>query len=222
MRNAFGLVCFLALSISPAIAQETPQPETPSQEAPKQEAPKKEAPAAVAPRQKDHKYEINAVYVFRRFTEQNSSHLDMNGWDASGIWRWKSWVNAEVELSGTYGRTSPSFEAHTGESIYTAFLGPRFTWPGRHKITPFAHFLLGEGYYRRVTSAFGGFNASVYDDFEYAWEAGGGIDVTLRHSDRWAIHLIQVDSDQTKFMGGYTGQRNIRVATGITYRFGTR
>lgn len=221
MKMTFALLCFLALSISAVVAQETPKNETPIQETPKQEPPKQEAPAA-APKPKILKYEINASYTYRRFTEENTQVLSMNGWTLAGVYRWKSLLNAEVSLSGAYGRTSPTNAAPTHESIYTAFAGPRFYWPGRHKVTPFVHILLGEGYYRRMTSAYGGFGASTYSDLAYAYDIGGGIDVTLRHSDHWAIHLIQVDGDQTRFVGGYPGQRNLRFSTGITYRFGER
>lgn len=222
MKRTCGLICFLALAISPVIAQETPKTETPSQEAPKQEAPKQSTPSAPAPKQSIPKYEINASYTYRRFTEENSHVLNMNGWTAAGVYRWKTWLNAEVAFSGTYGRTYPIGAASTHESIYTAFACLCFYWPGRHKVTPFAHILLGDGYYRRVSLAYGGFGASAYNDVEFAFDFGGGIDVTLRHSDHWAIHLIQVDADQTRFIGGYSGQRNLRYSTGITYRFGER
>jgi hypothetical protein len=222
MKMTFALLCFLALSISPTIAQETPKNETPSEEAPKQEAPKPATASVATPKKSVLKYEVNASYTYRRFTEESSQVLNMNGWTLSGVYKWKSWVNAEVAFSGAYGRTFPTNAASTSESIYTAFAGPRFSWPGRHKVTPFAHILFGEGYYRRVTSAFGGFGASTYNDPAYAYGVGGGLDVTLRHSDHWAIHLIQVDADQTRFVNGYSGQRNIRYSTGITYRFGER
>lgn len=220
MKMTLALLWFLALSILPTVAQENPKNETPIQETPKQEAPKKEAQAA--PKQSLPKYEINASYTYRRFTEENSQVLNMNGWTLAGVYRWRSWLNAEVSFSGAYGRTIPTNAASTHESIYTAFVGPRVYWPGRHKLTPFGHFLFGEGYYRRGTSAYGGFGASTYNDLAYAYDIGGGIDVTLRHSDHWAIHLIQVDADQTRFVGGYSGQRNLRYSTGITYRFGER
>jgi hypothetical protein len=222
MKRTFGLLCFLALFISPVVAQETPKDETPSQEAPKQEAPKQEASGAEVAKQSIPKYEINVSYTYRRFTEENSQVLNMNGWGFSGVRRWRSFLNAEVAFSGAYGRTYPTNAASTHESIYTAFAGPRFYWPGRHKLTPFFHVLLGEGYYRRRTSGYGGYGPSTYNDVDYAWEIGGGIDVTLRHSDHWAIHLFQFDSDQTRFIGGYSPQTNRRFSAGVTYRFGER
>src|SRR5271157_5125593 len=108
MRMTYALMCFLALSIFPAKAQETPSNETPSQEAPKQGAPKQEGNTATAPKQGHPKYEINASYTYRRFTEPSSQILNMNGWGIAGVYRWISWVGAEIAFSGTYGQTYPT------------------------------------------------------------------------------------------------------------------
>ena len=123
-------------------------------------------------------------------------------------------MSAEGEFSGSYRNNG--IQGNT--SIYTTLFGPEF-YPFRHrKITPFGHFLWGQGFYRVHFPPFGGFPSQTDLDWHSAWEAGGGVDYA--HSKRWEIRVIQVDYGQTKFFG--RTENNYRATIGIIYNFGRK
>jgi hypothetical protein len=122
------------------------------------------------------------------------------GWHASG-WNggaslniWKN-VGATGDFSGVYS---------SGQNLYTYTFGPVVSLP-KHGITPYAHAL------------FGGAHAGAYGfgDSGMAMMFGGGVDIGSR---KFALRAIQVDWMTLRF-NGFTDKNNVRVNTGILYRF---
>jgi hypothetical protein len=182
------------------------------------------------PRKPDRaKFELGAGYSYRSFLEPSphppnlSNRLNMNGFNVHGEYRIFRWLSAAGDISGTYNINS----ANGDTQMYTLMFGPEFYPLGhRHKITPFGHFLIGEGFSVYNLESQGGFAPVSHWDNGYVWMAGGGLDV--RFKKRWTIRLIDADYEITHFAnvgtGSYSGtsQGNYRVSVGLIYRFGVK
>lgn len=162
------------------------------------------------------KIEISAGPTFSRYTAPLGYYLDTVGWTGSGDYNLRRWIGAEVEASGNYNH-----KALIGQtSVYRLLVGPQI-FPLRHrKLTPWAHVLFGESYYRDSIPANGGFPSKVNSDVTWAWEGGAGIDLNLKTN--WGVRLLQFDYDPTRFLGYKSGQPDYRVSIGFTYRIGKR
>ena len=182
MRKFLGLLAFAVLVAKPAFAQSQQQnpPSTQAQQgssappqaqqgssSPTQAQPQnppaaqKRTPASARSRKKltpsKQKIDVAAGGTFNRFTAPAGYYLDMAGWTASADYNIFRWLAAQVEGSGDY-----SNRALIGRtSVYNVLAGPEFFPLRHHKITPWAHFLFGQGYYRDSIPPFGGFPAHV-------------------------------------------------------------
>ena len=106
-------------------------------------------------------------------------------------------------------------------TVFTYLFGPRLSYRKNDRITPFAQVL------------FGGIRASqetlcpscapvLPTENMFAMTAGGGLDVKVRH--HLAIRIVQAEYLMTNFEDRTTGksatQNNMRISTGIVFRFG--
>ena len=122
------------------------------------------------------------------------------GWHGSG---WNSgmnlnitrWLGATGDFSGVYS---------SGTSLYTYTFGPVVS-TRRHNFSPFAHALFGGAH-----AASGGIG-----DGGMAMMFGGGVDVGNR---KLALRAVQFDWLTLRF-AGVTNKNNMRVTTGLLYRF---
>jgi hypothetical protein len=222
MKKLAGLFALLVLVVVPAVAQDAPPQDAPSQSAPPAAAPdtsqnqnaeKKPKPLRYTP-----KYEISAGFAHRSYYISGGPKIGMNGWYGSFDYNWKRWLGFMGEAQGVY----KALDINQNASLYTILGGPQ-VYPFKHrKLTPFGHFLYGEGYFRTATGAYGGFPSGVSSDFSHAWEVGGGLDVNVwRH---WSVRAIQFDYGSTHFFSssGTTGQGSYRVSFGVVYYFGEK
>lgn len=162
------------------------------------------------------KIELSAGPTFDRYTAPNGYYLDMVGWTFSGEYNVFRWLGGEFQGSGAY-----SNKAVLGfTSLYTAQVGPKFYPLKHHRLTPWGHFLIGEGYYRESIPENGGFPAKVNADFARAWRVGAGVDLTRK--SRWGVRLIQFDYGPTRFFSGKVSQPDYRISIGVTYRIGAK
>jgi hypothetical protein len=245
MRKLLGLLAFTVLVAKPSVAQSQQEnpPSTQAQQgsaAPPQaqqgsSSPTQTQPQNPPPAQKNNppprtrkkrvpsgqmaKIDVAAGGTFNRFTAPAGYYLDLVGWTGSADYNLFRWLAAQVEGSGDY-----SNKALIGRtSVYTALVGPEFFPLRHHKLTPWAHFLFGQGYYRDSIPSFGGFPAHVNGAYALAWEAGAGLDMNLKR--RWGIRLVAFDYDSTKFFHGQPNQArqsNYRLGVGLIYRIGRR
>lgn len=246
MRKFLGLLAFAVLVAKPSLAQ-SPQENPPATQAqqgssaPPQaqqgsSSPTQTQPQNPAPAQKNNpppararkkrvpsgnmaKIDIAATGTFNRFTAPAGYYLNLAGWTGSADYNLFRWLAAQVEGSGDY-----SNRALIGRtSVYTALVGPEFFPLRHHKITPWAHFLFGQGYYRDSIPSFGGFPAHVNGAYAFTWEGGAGIDVNLKR--RWGIRLVSFDYDSAHFFHGQPNQArqsDYRLGVGFIYRIGRR
>jgi outer membrane immunogenic protein len=90
-------------------------------------------------------------------------------------------------------------------------VGPRVYFPTHGRLFPFVQALFGG---EQLSAGATGFGSASINAFAAA--AGGGADVTLtRHV---SLRAIQVDYLYTHFAG--TGQNNLRIQSGLVWRFG--
>jgi hypothetical protein len=128
----------------------------------------------------------------------------LNGWNAQGTYNLKRWLGATADFGGYYG--SPfSLSAHN-----TSFLfGPTVSMRTSH-FTPFVHALFGVDH--ASAALFGG---SV-SDTSFAMAIGGGLDVPVK--GRFSVRAAQVDWLRSDHFS--TSQNNLRLSTGVVFRFG--
>jgi hypothetical protein len=166
------------------------------------------------------KIDLSAGYSFRLFSPTSGAYRGTNGWYASGNYNiFKRWLGVEIDAEGTYG----THGTYGTTQIYNLLVGPRFYPFGHHKLTTFAHALLGEGYYRNATPANAGYPNNVESTYAPSWEVGAGFDLALK--EHWGVRLIELDAGQTRFSVPGTlsvTQGDYRASVGLTYRFGQK
>jgi opacity protein-like surface antigen len=100
-----------------------------------------------------------------------------------------------------------------GANLFTYLFGPKLAFRSNEKVTPFVHVLFGGAH----LSA-GGFGLSGSDN-AFAVAFGGGVDAKVNKNI--AIRVAQVEYLLTKFTDGVDDrQNNVRISTGIVFRFG--
>lgn len=119
-----------------------------------------------------------------------------SGWDGSANLNiWKN-VGATGDFSGVYS---------SGSNLYTYTFGPVVSMP-KHGVSPYVHALFGGA--RSGATGFSSVNGM-------AMMFGGGVDFGQH---KWAFRAIQVDWMTLRF-NGFTDKNNVRVNTGLLYRF---
>ncbi len=118
-----------------------------------------------------------------------------NGWNGAADFFANNWFGITGDFSGTYG-SSASFMTYTA--------GPVVAMHNR-SFAPFAHAL------------FGGAHASQagVGDSGMAMYFGGGVDAGHQNL---AFRVVQVDWMMTHF-NGFTDKNNVRISTGVLFRF---
>jgi opacity protein-like surface antigen len=140
----------------------------------------------------------------------DSFHL--NGGTASAAYNFKNCLSGVADFGGyTNGNVLGSGASGT---LSTYLFGPRVSYHRFGRITPFGQVLFGAAHAN--SSVFGTANS----ENSFAMSVGGGVDYRLYH--HLAIRPFQVDYLMTRLgvrtMGTQT-QNNLRVSTGIVFRF---
>lgn len=161
------------------------------------------------------KTEISGGFTLNRYYEITGTTTSMPGWygdvEHNIIQRW---LGAEIQGVGGYTNQG----ALGNLSVYTLMAGPAFYPFGHRRITPFAHVLIGEGYYRNAIAPSTGFPAQTITHTSLAWAGGGGLD--YRVTRKLSIRLAQFDYTELKFMPGTVHENDMRISGGIVYHFG--
>jgi opacity protein-like surface antigen len=152
------------------------------------------------------------------FRASDPTTINLNGWNASITGNLTSWFGVVGDFSGHYG--SPSIFGFgvplTDANQYSYLFGPRLSYRGSDRFTPFGHFLVGVSRASAGTSrGFRGFDASL-SDTALAAALGGGVDIKM--TDSIAIRAVQADYLMTRFLDDR--QDNLRLSFGVVFRFG--
>jgi opacity protein-like surface antigen len=154
---------------------------------------------------------------------------NFNGWDASATVNMNKWFGVEGDFSGNYKTQGVNVPlvGNLNFSLrdYTYMFGPVVKARQNERFEPFVHALFG-GNHLTARGSLGPVNASVSAN-GYAMAVGGGVDAKV--SDRLAVRLVQVDWVTLHFgdvsvpgvgtAPGATTKKNVRIATGIVFRF---
>jgi hypothetical protein len=138
----------------------------------------------------------------------STSRANLNGWEGSLEGKIFPWVGLVADLSGHYGSQDVPCSAAVvcDVSVHeeNVLFGPRVSM-SVGKIRPFAEALFGAGHMN---------TDGVGSDTSFATALGGGIDYKIIRPVAWRF---QGDYVQTRFFG--TTQNNVRLSTGIVFRF---
>jgi hypothetical protein len=134
------------------------------------------------------------IYAGYQFTSTDGGWHG-NGWNTAANLYITKWLGGTGDFSGVYG---------SGSNLYTYTFGPTIS---THKsdFSPFAHALFGGAH-----AAAGGVS-----DSGMAMMFGGGVDFG-KH--KLAFRAVQFDWMVLRF-SGFTDKNNMRVNTGLMYRF---
>jgi hypothetical protein len=196
-RNVFAL---------PAVPRATPFPAAAGSSS------DESAPGRLVPR-----YEVAGGYSYVNFDPGNPfDSFSNHGATGSFAYNATRWLGLTAELGGyNFSRTvSPS---SVNGSWLTYLFGPRLNLRRFDHFVPFAEFLVGASHAGvEVTGDAGG------DKSTFALAAGGGVDVVLFKNLAW--RFAQIDYLMTNFSGAFLGansrQNNLRLGTGLVYRWG--
>lgn len=154
---------------------------------------------------------------FRPPSVSGTDTFDLHGGTASLAGNVNRWFGLVGDFGGYKVTGLPS---GVSSKLYTFLFGPRFSHRG-HRWTPFAQFLFGDAYAKAdvSTPAPGFFDAASFHENAFATAMGGGLD--LKFSKHIAWRVVQAEYLLTKFQDGNNNrQNNIRLATGLVFRFG--
>jgi hypothetical protein len=146
--------------------------------------------------------EVYGGYTYFRFYEAPHLAANMNGFNFSGVYYPRDWVGLDGELAGTFGS-----QGGTSTQFFMGVAGPRFRWTSRRGFELWAHGMAGGAHFSPQTP-FGSQEA-------FAFEAGGGIDLSSRHK-RFA-YRVSADLVGTSYFSTY--QLSPKISTGIVYKF---
>jgi outer membrane protein OmpA-like peptidoglycan-associated protein len=168
------------------------------------------APGRLVPR-----YEIAGLFDYVDF-HPGSPFSNFNGYGGSGAFTWNAsrWFGLTADIGGeNFSRNVNGNTLHGALSTFLA--GPRLSLRRFDYFVPFAEFLLGAGHSGVPMTGTSGQSA-------FALVAGGGVDVVLTRNIAW--RFAQIDYLMTNFSGSSVGgnarQDNLRLGTGIVFRFG--
>lgn len=152
------------------------------------------------------KADIFAGYSYLHFDSASMGlphKISLNGWAATGtVYVYKPWLGVVADFSGNYGKNyGLAFNA------YNFLAGPELAYR-RHRNTIFIRGLVGV--------ARNNVSAATDSGFEYG--GGGGLDIGLRR--HLAVRALQADYLKTHTFG--VDQTNIRLSTGLVFRWGSK
>ena len=167
---------------------------------------------ATAHAQDTPKFDIFAGYSYLRLNPSTAgvSSFNLNGGGASIAYNAKSWLSGVADFGG-YNNGNILNTGING-TLSTYLFGPRVSYRHFGRITPFGEVLFGVAH---ATSA-----GTSGSDNAFAMTLGGGLD--YKWSDRFAIRPVKLDYLMTRFSETGTSnqtQNNLRVSTGIVFRF---
>jgi len=170
---------------------------------------------ATAHAQELPKIDASVSYSYLRANPATSGvgGFNLNGGSASASYNFRDWLSGAADFGGYHvGRVN---NVNVDNHVITYLFGPRFTYRGSRRITPFGQVLFGAA--RTGSGVFATSNSHT----SFATAFGAGVDWNVR--DRFSIRPVQFDYLLTHFPEGTSGntltQNNLRVSTGIVFHF---
>jgi opacity protein-like surface antigen len=158
------------------------------------------------------RFEVFGGYSYLRRPEV----LDQNahGWEAALAYNVNNWLSLKADFSGNYDSASGALFSRSLREHHYLF-GPQLSWRTRHA-TLFTHGMIGATHLGVDSSGvFVAHQSSTVNEFAFA--AGGGADLNLNRHISWRV--FQIDYLRTNFI---VPENDLRVSTGLVFRFGSR
>jgi opacity protein-like surface antigen len=171
------------------------------------------AVAAQAQERELDRVEVFAGYSYVRANPATSgtSGFSLNGGSASASYNVNRWLSGVADFGG-YNNSSILNTGANG-TVATYLFGPRVTYRRFSRVTPFGEVLFGGAHVGSNVFSTNSQNA-------FAMTVGGGFDYRL--TSHWSLRPAKVDYLLTRFKEpviGTESQNNLRVSTGIVFRF---
>ena len=170
---------------------------------------------ATAHAQELPKIDASVSYSYLRANPATSGvgGFNLNGGSASAAYNFRDWLSGVADFGGyQVGKING---VNVDNHVLTYLFGPRFTFRGTRRITPFGQVLFGAA--RTGSGVFATSNSHT----AFASAFGAGVDWNVR--DRFSIRPLQFDYLLTHFPEVNNGhnltQNNLRVSTGIVFHF---
>ncbi len=199
--------------------------------------------------QETPRVEVFTGYSYLRASDSRSQRVNQNGWDLSVAANFSRSFSLVADISNHYGTTTPGgYNPETGvlNPIGTggkglSFLfGPQVSYREIPNVKPFGHMLFGgmrasKLVFSSTSSGGVGGGFGIISDpscpsyfcvepaTSFAMAFGGGLDV--KATDRIWIRAFQADYVRAEITTGYgtiATQNDLRISTGIVFRFGKR
>ena len=160
------------------------------------------------------KAELFGGYSFARINPGQGLQGDNlpKGWHASVAGNLNHWFGIAGDISGNYGHPDFGTGIKVDTKVHTYTFGPRISFRGNERVTPFVHAMFGGAHLS---------GSSIASEIAFAMNFGGGVDARI--NDHFAVRVGQIDYILTRFDGPVTGtnanQNNFRFSTGIVIRF---
>lgn len=160
------------------------------------------------------KLDVFAGYSYVRENPSTSgvNSFSLNGGSASIAYNANSWLSGVADFGGYHN--SNILGTGVDGTLSTYLFGPRVSYRHYDRITPFGEVLFGVA---RASASVLGAGGSTN---AFAMTIGGGLDYKL--TDHVAIRPVKVDYLLTRFNefgSNAQMQNNLRVSTGIVFRF---
>lgn len=167
--------------------------------------------ATCAKAQEGPNFEVSGDYQYlRMYPGGGAPSQGCNGFSGNAGANVNNWLG----VVGDFGYCSVSgMPAGSSAHNINFLFGPRFSFRNYGRLTPYVQFLLGGD---RVTASATGLGSASTNAF--AFTIGGGTDVRL--TPHVSFRAIQFEYMDTHFSGA--NQKNLRIETGLVYRFGGR
>jgi outer membrane immunogenic protein len=159
---------------------------------------------------------IGYNYIHSNAPPSGCGCFNFNGGSGSIAWRLDSNMSLLAEAAGAHAGNIDA--SGISPTLTTYLFGPRYNLNGFHHVVPFGNLLLGVAH--ESSGYFPGTPASTSASV-FALSTGGGIDVPV--GQHFSIRPIEAEYLLTRFPNGINGrQNNIRLTSGLVFRFGHR
>lgn len=186
------------------------------------------------------RFEAFGGYAYANASKTFALHRpNLNGWNASLTGNFNRWFGVTADFGGYYGSSDTAIPVPPNPippcafvppfcpipftfvnvgvhfKTHTFLAGPQFSWR-RERFTLFAHELFGAGH-TGIDTDRTNFLVPGSSSNAFALAAGGGIDINLNSRLAWRV---QPDYLRTTFF--HSSQNNLRVSTGLVFKFGSK
>ena len=157
---------------------------------------------------------VNYSYFRAMPAAPGFNDFNLHGGSASAAYNFRDWLSGVADFGG-YQVGSNNNGVSVDDHLLTYLFGPRITYRGHRRLSPFAQVLVGGA--RAGSGVFATSNSHT------AFASAFGVGVDWNVKDRFSIRPLQFDYLLTHLPeisnGNNQTQNNLRVSTGIVFHF---